>query len=142
MALTKKQFEAISDLFETGGDESKVLEKHKIQLSLWLKWQRNKDFTDEISRRMRSLDTQGQILIAKYRPLAIAHLISLCSNENSETSRKACLDMVNFVLNGQKPGDAGSGGDEKLLKIKPETASKLLAVLAEDAERRDPDWGD
>jgi len=141
MALTKKQFEAISDLFETGGDESKVLEKHKIQLSVWLKWQRNKDFTDEISRRMRSLDTQGQILIVKYRPLAIAHLISLCSNENSETSRKACLDMLNLMINGLKSAESPPS-DEKLLKIKPETASKLLAVLAEDAERKDPDWGD
>jgi hypothetical protein len=132
MALTKKQLEAIGDLFENGGDESKVLEKHKIPLSLWLKWQANRDFTNEISRRMQAFAMQGQILLAKYRPHAIAQLVQLCNHENNEVSRKACADMLNFVLNGQKPAEASP--DEKPLKIKPQTASKLLAVLAQDAE--------
>jgi hypothetical protein len=137
MALTRKQFLAINDLFDAGGDEAAVLEKHKIKLSLWLKWQKDKNFGDEISRRMAALERQGQILIAKYRPVAIAQLVQLCNNENNETSRKACIDMLNFVVNGQKPEQA----EQEQTKLSPQTASKLLAALAEGAETEEIECG-
>jgi hypothetical protein len=48
MSLTKKQLEVIDDLFDTGGDETAVLQKHNISHKLWQKWLSCKDFSDGI----------------------------------------------------------------------------------------------
>ena len=135
MALTRKQFLAINDLFEAGGDEAAVLEKHKIKLAVWLKWQKDKDFNDEIARRMAALEMQGQILIAKYRPHAIAQLVQLCNSENNETSRKACIDMLNFVLLNKKPAEA----EQEQSKLSPRQHRSCWRLWRRTEETKEPD---
>ena len=58
MSLTKKQLEIIDDLFESGGDETAVLQKHNIPRKLWAKWLADKDFADEIADRLESAKRQ------------------------------------------------------------------------------------
>jgi hypothetical protein len=80
---------------------------------------------------MKALELQEQILLAKYRPHAITQLVVLCNNANNEVSRKACLDMLNCVISRQKSAEQAL---PTLPELKPETASRLLAVLAEERD--------
>jgi hypothetical protein len=129
MALTEKQIKVIEDLFESGGDEAGVLQKHKISHKLWQKWLADKNFSDGITSRFESAKRASQILLAKYIPLAAAKLVQLCDSKNQETSRKACLDILTLRPGGRETPD--SEQQELIPAIEPGTASKILAVLAE-----------
>lgn len=132
--LTKKQLTVIDELFETGGDESAVRQKHKIPQKLWSKWRADKDFTDEIASRMDAAKRHSQIILSKYVPFAAAKLVQLCESENQETSRKAVLDILN--LQNASPVALAPGSVESLPSLDPHLASKLLAALAQ--ENTDP----
>ncbi len=131
MALTKKQIKVIDDLFESGGDETAVLQKHKISHKLWHKWLSAKDFSDEIAGRLESSKRQSQILLAKYIPLAAAKLVQLCDSESQETARKAALDIL-ALQTGIKQTVPTDSSVEPARVLDPATASKLLKVLAEE----------
>jgi hypothetical protein len=131
MSLSKKQLIALDEFFESGGDESSVLEKHKIKLALWLQWHKSERFAKEFYRRIEALKLQSDILIAKYRPYAISQLLAQCKSENNETARKACVDLLNFVLQDKKP----AADDVSTPVLDDETASKMLALLAERKRR-------
>ncbi|MBU1260447.1 MAG: hypothetical protein KJ757_02395 [Planctomycetes bacterium] len=128
MSLTKEQLQIIDELFESGGDESTVLQKHNISFKTWQQQLADKDFADEIAARMESSKRQGQIILSKYVPFAAAKLVQLCESENQETSRKAVLDILNL--------QTGLKTNEPVLPeipaLDPATASKLLAALAEE----------
>lgn len=128
MSLTKEQLQIIDELFESGGDESTVLQKHNISFKTWQQQLADKDFADEFAARMESSKRQGQIILSKYVPFAAAKLVQLCESENQETSRKAVLDILNL--------QTGPKNNEPVLPeipaLDPATASKLLAALAEE----------
>ncbi|MCX5633416.1 MAG: hypothetical protein NTW93_07070 [Phycisphaerae bacterium] len=87
MSLTKKQLEIIDDLFESGGDETSVLQKHNIPRKVWAKWLADKDFADEIAARVEASKRQSRIILSKYLSVAAVKLVQLCNSENQETSR-------------------------------------------------------
>jgi hypothetical protein len=128
MSLTKEQLQIIDDLFESGGDESAVLQKHKIPRKLWSDWLSDKDFADEIAARTDASKRHSQIILSKYAPFAAAKLVQLCESENQETSRKAVLDILNLQA-GRKTQDLPQ---PELPSLDAQTASKLLAALAEE----------
>jgi hypothetical protein len=128
--LTPKQLEVIDDLFESGGDETAVLQKHNIPRKDWQQWLADKDFADEIAARLQSSKRQSQIILSKYVSIAATKLVQLCGSENQETSRKACLDILSLQT-GAKP-ITEQDHPEPPPVIDPATASKLLAVLAEE----------
>ncbi|MFA5291607.1 MAG: hypothetical protein WC496_01085 [Phycisphaerae bacterium] len=133
MSITKRQLIILDELFETGGDESAVLKRHNISRKLWAKWLAEEDFADEIAARMDALKRQSGMLISKYAPFAAAKLIELCGSENQETARKAALDIINLHRSQtQDTPDNEPPALPKLPSISPETASKLLSVLAEN----------
>ncbi len=127
-ALTKKQLTIIDDLFESGGDESAVRQKHNIPRKLWSKWLADKDFADEIAARTEASKRHSQIILSKYAPFAAAKLVQLCESENQETSRKAVLDILS-LYERQKTQDLTQ---PELPSLDPEMASKLLAAMAEE----------
>lgn len=130
MALTEKQIRVIEDLFESGGDEAGVLQKHNISHKLWQKWLADKDFSDGIKSRFESAKRASLILMAKYTSLAAAKLVQLCDSRNQETSRKACLDILTLRIGGKETADAEQA--EAPEAIDAATASKILGVLAEE----------
>jgi hypothetical protein len=134
MSLTKEQLQIIDELFESGGDESAVLQKHNISFRDWQQKLADKDFADEIAARMESSKRQGQIILSKYVPFAAAKLVQLCESENQETSRKAVLDILNLQTGRSEISNLKSQISDTLPEmpaIDPATASKILAVLAE-----------
>jgi hypothetical protein len=132
MALSEKQFKVINDLFEAGGDESAVRQKHNISYRLWHKWLNDKNFTDGIARRLESSKRSSQILLAQYNSLAAAKLVQLCGSNNAETSRKACMDILELEAGLKQVSQTSTNEPvEPERAIDPVTASKLLAALAE-----------
>jgi hypothetical protein len=143
MSLTEKQLQAINDLFETGGDETIVCQKHKIPRSRWRKWLVRRDFIDELAARMDALKRQSNIILTNHLPLAAKKLVSLCENENHQTALKATLDILSSQTGKSEILNLKSLSSEVLTKedqisdtapptIDPTLASKLLAALAEE----------
>jgi hypothetical protein len=62
--------------------------------------------------------------------VAAAKLVQLTESENQETSRKACLDVINYLRQKAEPVPDDQPEAEKLPDLPPELASRLLAVLA------------
>ena len=135
-SLTKKQLLVINDLFDEGGDETAIRQKHNISQALWQKWQSDKHFNDEIAGRLNSSKRQSQIILAKYIPLAAAKLVELCGSDKEETRRKACLDILALQSGSiAKTNDTDeSADDEEKTPLDAETAAKILAALAENPQ--------
>lgn len=129
MSLTNEQLKFIDDLFELGGDETAVLQKHAISRTVYQDWLKEKEFTDCICERLKSSKLHSEILLSKYVSFAATKLIQLCQSENQETSRKACLDILNLQT---LPLANARGSEELNEQLDPALASKILAVLAEN----------
>lgn len=131
--LSKRQLAVIDDLF-SGDDEQTVLARHRISRQIYIKWQANGDFTAEFDRRIATLNRQSELIIARYTVLATAKLVQLTESEKEETARKACLDVISLPRSvGQKTAEtADNPQDNNNVELSQETASKLLAVLAEE----------
>lgn len=137
--LSKKQLCVINDLFAGELDEQTVLDKHSISKNLYNKWVADESFAEEFNRRIDWLNRQGELIIARYAPLAAAKLVQLTDSKNQETARKACLDIISLPKPAAKK-DTPSAEPQRTepTSSKPlssDTASKLLAVLAEAGQK-------
>ena len=133
--LTKRQMDFINDLFNSGLEESEVLARHKLSLMVYRKWLGEKIFQDELEFRKVLIQRQSELLMAKYSTVATVKLIELLDSGNKETVRKACLDILaaNKEKEKSKPDSAKDKDEpEPSEQLSPETASKLLAALAQD----------
>jgi hypothetical protein len=144
--LSKRQLAVIADLFSGELDEQAVLEKHKVGETLFNKWQSDPAFIEQLEARIAAAYRQSAALIARYAPLAAAKLVALTESDKEETARKACLDILSLrptgastlLTTGDPPdfakGYAGQASDESACggPFSPETASRLLAALAEN----------
>jgi len=147
--LDKRKRVMIDDLFAGELDEQAVLDKHGVSRSLFKRWLADPRFTELFNERFASAYRQSEIILARYAPLAAAKLVQLTESENQETARKACLDIIerenrrqNTSLDSardgehrrQNTGEAEESPDRPggLTRISDETASRILAVLAEE----------
>lgn len=128
--LTKKQREVIDDLFAGELDEQQTLEKHKVDRRIYDRWLADESFAGEFDRRLKSAHRQSELIIARFATVAAAKLVELTSSENQETSRKACLDVINYLRQKAEPSPDERPEAEKLPNLPPELASRLLAALA------------
>jgi hypothetical protein len=132
MSLTKEQLQIIDELFESSGDESAVLAKHNISFKDWQQQLAEEDFADELAARLESSKRHSQIILSRYAPFAAAKLVQLCESENQETSRKAVLDILNLQTGQAEISNVKSQiSNTAPPSLDPDTASKILAVLAE-----------
>jgi len=139
--LTKRQLEVIKDLFNGELDEQSVLDKHKIGRTLYNKRLEDENFIEQFDRRIAEAYRQSAVLLAKYAPLAAAKLIQLTESDKAETARKACLDIIQsdprYRTQDSKTQAQNSGPESEAcglesVSITEQTASRLLAVLAEE----------
>jgi hypothetical protein len=128
--ITKKQLDVIEDLFAGELNEQQVFEKHKINKRVYDKWLTEENFAGEFDRRLKSAHRQSELIIARYATLAAAKLVQLTESENQETSRKACLDVINYLRQKAEPNSDDQPEAEKLPDLPPELASRLLSALA------------
>jgi hypothetical protein len=129
--LTKKQRDVIDDLFAAEFDEQQIFEKHRINKRVYDKWLAEDNFTDEFDRRVKSAHRRGELIIARFANVAAAKLVELTNSESQETSRKACLDVINYLRQKVEPNPEEQPEADNLPDLPPELASRLLAALAE-----------
>lgn len=75
-------------------------------------------------------------MLARYARVAVSNLVQLTECETPETARKACIDIITMRAN-RLDGTSATPGHNPTPKpdsppLSPETAGKLLAVLAEE----------
>ena len=132
--LSKKQLSVIEDLFVGLLDEQAILDKHEVSRAVFVRWQMECRFVKEFNRRIAALNRQGELIIARYAPLAAAKLVGLTESQSQETARRACIDIIEFpkqaVKKADEPADKNDKGTPQK-ELAPETASRLLAALAE-----------
>jgi len=82
--------------------------------------------------------------MAKYSCLAAVKLVELTASDKAETARKACLDIISvpkIATNKDEQADkTQKDGDREAEQLSAETASKILAALA-DEEATESDTG-
>lgn len=131
----RRQLAAIDELFENGGDENQTCKKLKIKPHVWKKWLEDETFLIEIKNRLAALKRHNNIMQASCQSFAMAKLLSLCSSEDEDICRKACAELLKL-----KPVPHDQMENSKLpeadVPFSQETASKMLALLAEDARNR------
>jgi len=128
--LTARQLSVIDDLFAGELEEQQVFEKHRINKRVYDKWLTEENFANEFDRRIRSAHRRGELVIARFANVAATKLVELTTSENQETSRKACLDVINYLRQKAEPGPDEQPEADKLPDLPPELASRLLSALA------------
>ncbi|MHC4167546.1 MAG: hypothetical protein ACYSWQ_11355 [Planctomycetota bacterium] len=130
--LSRKQLALIDDLFASELDEQKILDKHKVARHLYRKWVADGQFDDELNHRVADGYRRSTLLLASNARKAAKKLVELAGGDKGETTRKACLDIITMDPSIGLPGTPATADDkaEEPSPISPQTASRLLAVLA------------
>ena len=137
--LTKRQLAVIEDLFSdfSMADEQAVLDKHNVSRNVYNKWLTDSSFIEQFDRRIAAAHRQSAALIARYAPLAAAKLVQLTDSDKEETARKACLDIISMpqiANHSSQAANHDTSGSQIALQLSDQTASRLLAILAEEKE--------
>jgi len=147
--LSVRQLAFLGDLFGGKLDEEQTLKKHRVSHRLYNKWLTDPAFAEQFDRRIAGVYRQSELLIAHSATEALEELMKLIREEKTvkgkkeqkgETARKACLDVIKMHLSPRQAGRpkiptkkaTPSPEPPELPQLSPETASKLLAVLAEE----------
>ncbi|MBN1973473.1 MAG: hypothetical protein JW787_07520 [Sedimentisphaerales bacterium] len=133
--LTKKQFSVIDDIFESELKESEILRKHKVSRATYNKWLDNEYFTREFSTRIASEQRRNTIHITQNVSKAVGHLENIAQKQDGETSRKACLDIIEIEKqesDKQRPSQMEYRPAESTACLSNEAAGRILAALAEE----------
>ncbi len=133
--LTRRQLAVIDELFAGGMDETEVLARHNVSTRLYRKWLADELFADELKFRIDSAKRAGELIIARYTPVAAAKLVGLIDSDKDETVRRACLDIMSAAREPNVPGPVDlAPSNQSQADLPPALATKLLAVLAQHAD--------
>ena len=133
--LTRRQLAVIDELFAGGMDETEMLARHNVSTRLYRAWLADELFTDELRFRIESARRTGELIIARYTPVAAAKLVGLIDIDKDETVRRACLDIMSAAREPNVPGRTDlAPSNQSQADLPPALATKLLKVLAENAE--------
>ena len=134
--LRKKQLAVIDDLFAGELDEQTILAKYRIKKSTYNQWLADENFEAELIRRIKTARLLSKVLIARHSLAAAAKLVQLTESEKEETARRACLDIIELPRRGDTKDQSEqiNEDNEKLPELSDETASRLLAALAEEKD--------
>jgi hypothetical protein len=137
--LSKRQLAVIDDMFDGELQKQALLEKHKLSRRLFNKWLASEAFNSRLDRRMAWERRRSEFMLARHATSAAARLVGLTVSTTPETARKAYLDIISIpaLANRQKqqptqPQTTNCPPPE----LPPETASRLLAALAEQEHEK------
>lgn len=133
--LSSKQLAVIDDLFECE-KEREILKKHRLSRKLYDRWLADKAFARRLDECLVRENRRFEFNLARSACRAMSSLVKMAESKQGETSRKACLDIIEISANRSAAGPASqadnpSGGHESA-PLPPETAAKLLAALAKE----------
>ena len=135
--LTKRQLAVIEDLFEGKLDETTVLKQHNVGRTLYNQWLADPAFTEQFDLLIAGAYRRSAFQIARNAKEAADELLKLAQSDKRETARKACLDIINMhpsihLADSPAASTGAQTPPPEPSKLTPETAGKLLAVLAEE----------
>lgn len=132
--LTRRQLAVIDDLFASEMQERDVLDKHDVSTALYDRWLADRRFCEHFERRVARAYRQARLTLARHAPKAAKTLIDLTTCDKEETARKACLDIVAPPsASGAPETPRKDTGPDPIAELPPETATRLLAALANNA---------
>jgi hypothetical protein len=136
--LRKRQRAVIEELVSGEMDEQAVLRKHKVRRRTFDGWVVDPVFSGELERRVSWLKRQSELILARCKSVAAARLAELTGSEKEETARRACMDIIGRddakEVKSNQGGEKEEGEQDVCGSLRPETASRLLAVLAEEGK--------
>ena len=135
--VTKRQLAVIEDLFAGELEEQAVLEKHNVGRMLYNKWLADPAFIEQFDLLITGAYRRSAFKIARSAKEAAEKLLLLTNSDKGETARKACLDIITMhpsihLTDSPTVLDRKETSPSESTKLTSETASKLLAVLAEE----------
>jgi hypothetical protein len=135
--LTRRQRAVLDELFADEPDDKAILKKYKLDAKLYNKWLTEPAFIEQLDKHSAAAYRRSALHLARSAPKAAVKLVQLSEKGESETTRKACLDIISGCgspstadRRRETRDDAPEGGDS----LAPELASRLLAALAETAD--------
>ena len=136
--LSAKQLAVIEDLFE-GKKEQEILKKHNLSRKLYEKWLADESFNRQLDRRAEWENRRSGLMLARKAREAVSDLAGLTKSQQSETARKACIDIITISAN-RSAGSSAAQADNPAMPpdsppLSPEITGKLLAVLAEQQQK-------
>lgn len=135
MTLSVKQKKVIQLLFE-GIAEDELFIKAAVTRRMFLTWLSQKAFVEALQSRVSAAAVRSQMIIARHCPMAVARLVNLTESTNTETARKACLDILQLTSSATpRPAELGLAGaaTNKVAPLSGAQQSRLLAALADNA---------
>jgi len=127
--LTKLQAEVMDRIF-SGEDEDKTLAAAEISQSIYQRWLRSEKWQEEFERRVEACQRQAQLIISTYQPVAAAKLVSLMDCEKEQTSRQACLDILQMELLLPKATKDEKTNELNKLVLGSKAAAEIMKILA------------
>ena len=133
--LSKRQLAVAEDLFTGELDEQKVLDKYKVSRKLYNRWLAEPPFAEHLERCIAAVHLRSAVLVARNAAKAANTLFELTTSDKGETARKACLDIILMNTPARSADDSATAGGVPTDRppLSDETATRLLAALAEDA---------
>lgn len=137
-ALSSRQLAVIEDLFAGEHKEQEILDRHKLSRKLYNKWLADDAFNARLDWRIRWEYRRSEFKLARSVPEAVSNLVELAKSGQTETARRACLDIIKMLADrladNSAPGDDNPAPDSKSQNFSPETAGKILTILAQQQE--------
>lgn len=137
--LSAKQLAVMEDLFVGRLEEPEIRENHNISRKLYEKWLADENFNSRLDQRKAWEYRRCEFMLAHYARVAVSNLVRLTDGKTPEAARKACIDIITMRANllagtTATPGDNLTPPPESP-NLQPETAGKILAVLAEENQK-------
>jgi hypothetical protein len=124
-------------LFSSEQDEQDVLDKYKVSRKLFNRWMSEDNFAEQLNQYSAGAYRRSALHLARFAPRAADRLVRLTESEKGETARKACLDIISMGAPGNGPVPVLATPPTEHPQLPSETASELLAVLAQKKRAAD-----
>jgi hypothetical protein len=137
--LTRRQLAVLDELFADEPDDDAILKKYKVDAKLYNKWLTEPAFVEQLDKHMMAAHRRSALHLARSAPKAASRLVALSQRGEGETTRKACLDIIlmqNSLPTGDQRQETTDDGRETSDELPPETASRVLAALADEARNK------
>ena len=133
---SSRRLALVEDLSAGDLAEQPVLDRHDIGREIYYRWLTDRQFAEDVNQHVSGACRRNSLPIARNARWAAATLVRLANSENPETARKACLDIITMKPSTSLAGHPAAPDDkvEGLSPICPQTASRMLALLAEEKD--------
>ena len=126
------QRQVMLEMAEQGLSEREAEARHRLSSGTIAKWFGNEEFRREMRCVIEAANWIARVLIARGATEAAKRLVALTECQKEETRRKACVDIIGMLPEEARRQGAAGEASQVPEWFDEQTASRLLAALAED----------